>query len=222
MRAMILAAGRGERLRPITANLPKVLVEVAGEALIERHLRMLAASGVDTVVINLGWLGEQIVERLGGGDRYGLRIIYSPEYDSILETAGGIQRALPMLGEDPFWVVNGDVYTDIRLDDIDVDASLQGQLVLVPTPRWRDVGDFDLDDGLIRNGPDRRFTFAGIARYSPAFFAGMTPGRAPLAPLLRSAADSGKLAGVVHGGVWEDVGTQQRLRGLNARYGSSQ
>ena len=221
MRAMILAAGRGERLRPLTDKMPKVLAEVGGDALIERHLRMLAACGVDTVVINLGWLGEQLVERLGGGDRFGLRIIYSPEYDNILETAGGIQRALPMLGQEPFWVINGDVFTDFCLDDMEVDGTAPGHLLLVPTPDWRERGDFDLDDGLLQNGPQRRYTFAGIARYSPLFFAGVQPGRAALAPLLRTAADAGHLRGVVYDGIWEDVGTPERLGELNARYSAS-
>ena len=170
MRAMILAAGRGERMRPLTDNLPKALIEVAGESLIERHLRMLAANGVETVVINLGWLGEKIVERLGGGDRFDLQIIYSPEYDNILETAGGIQRARPMLGDEPFWVINCDIYSDLKLADIDVDNATSGHLVLVPTPAYKVAGDFGLVDGRVRNLADPPHTFSGVARYAPEFF----------------------------------------------------
>jgi MurNAc alpha-1-phosphate uridylyltransferase len=214
---MILAAGRGERMRPLTDTVPKALVEVAGESLIERHLRMLHSAGVRTVVINLGWLGEKIVERLGGGERYGLQIIYSPEYDNVLETAGGIQRALPMLGEDPFWVVNCDVYTDWQPTDIDDNDGASGLLVLVPTPADKKTGDFALVDGLVRNAANPSYTFSGIARYNPDFFATMAPGRAPLAPALRQAADAGALAGRIYEGLWADTGTPQRLADLEAR-----
>jgi len=214
MRAMILAAGRGERMRPLTDNLPKALVEVVGESLIERHLRMLAANGVETVVINLGWLGEKIIERLGGGDRFDLQIIYSPEYDNILETAGGIQRALPMLGDEPFWVINCDIYSDLTLADIDVDNATSGHLVLVSTPAYKAAGDFGLVDGRVRNLADPPHTFSGVARYAPEFFANVRPGRSPLAPQLRSAADEGRLSGSLHDGLWADVGTPQRLDDL--------
>ena len=118
MTAMILAAGRGERLRPLTDTIPKALVEVAGESLLERHLRMLARSGIGNVVINVDWLGEQIIECIGDGQRFGLQVTYSPEFGGVLETAGGIQRALPMLGKEPFWVVNADVFTDMDLPAI--------------------------------------------------------------------------------------------------------
>ena len=134
MIAMILAAGRGERLRPITASVPKALVEVRGESLLERHLRAVKAAGVDTVVINLGWLGEQIVDRVGSGADFGLNVIYSPEGDNILETGGGIHRALPMLGNEPFLVVNADIYTDMPLPTGLSEPDDVGHLVLVPAP----------------------------------------------------------------------------------------
>ena len=215
---MILAAGRGERLKPLTDTLPKALVEVGGEVLIERHLRMLAANAVETVVINLGWLGSRIVEQLGDGSRFGLQIVYSPEYDNVLETAGGIVRALPMLGDNPFWVLNADIYTDLELSAIDADDAAEAHLVLVPTPGYRTRGDFDLVCGLVSNGPDRPYTFSGVARYSPGFFAATKPGRSPLAPLLRKSADAGRLEGSVFSGVWEDVGTAERLADLNRRF----
>ena len=126
MKAMILAAGRGERLRPLTDDCPKALVEVAGMSLLERHLVRLRAGGIRDVVINLGWRGEQILQRVGSGERYGLAVTYSPENDNILETGGGIRRALPMLGTDPFWVINADVYTDFRLQEQPLAAGLMG------------------------------------------------------------------------------------------------
>lgn len=212
---MLLAAGRGERLRPVTDTIPKALVEVRGETLLERHLLALRAAGVDTVVINLGWLGEQIAELVGSGARYGLNVIYSPEGENILETGGGIHRALPLLGRDAFLVINADIYTDMPLAAIDLPAARSGHLVLVPRPAYRAQGDFDLDDGLVRNAARPALTFSGVAMYRPEFFAGCTPGRFPLAPLLRAAAGRGQLAGSLYSGEWEDVGTPERLQALN-------
>lgn len=216
MIAMILAAGRGERLRPITDSRPKALVEVHGRSLLERHLDAVKASGVDTVVINLGWLGEQIADRIGCGAQYGLSVIYSPEGEDILETGGGIHRALPLLGNDPFLVVNADVYTDMLMPTEIPDDST-GHLVLVPTPAHKGSGDFDLIEGRVVNGEEPSLTFSGIAVYRPDFFADCEPGRFPLAPLLRRAADAADLTGEVYNGVWEDVGTPQRLEELNRR-----
>ena len=210
MIAMILAAGRGERLRPLTESMPKALVEVRGRSLLERHLDAVKAAGVDTVVINLGWLGEQIADRIGSGSHYGLAVVYSPEGEDILETGGGIQRALPMLGNDPFLVVNADVFTDMPLPLVLPDDS-DGHLVLVPTPAYKDQGDFDLTNGRVANAETPSLTFSGIAIYRPEFFAECEPGRFPLAPMLRSAADASRLTGSIYNGVWEDVGTQQRL-----------
>ena len=215
MIAMILAAGRGERLRPLTESMPKALVEVRGRSLLERHLDAVKAAGVDTVVINLGWLGEQIADRIGSGSRYGLAVVYSPEGDDILETGGGIQRALPMLGNDPFLVVNADVFTDMPLPLVLPDDS-DGHLILVPKPAYKDQGDFDLTNGRVANAETPSLTFSGIAIYRPEFFAECEPGRFPLAPMLRSAADASRLTGSIYNGVWEDVGTPQRLEELNA------
>lgn len=217
MIAMILAAGRGERLRPLTENTPKALVEVQGRSLLERHLDRLAAAGIETVVINLGWLGDRIAERVGSGDEYGLNVIYSPEGDDILETGGGINRALPLLGPDPFLVVNADIYTDMPLPPSGLAGADMGHLVLVPRPAHKERGDFDLRDGRVCESDDAASTFSGVAVYRPEFFAGCKAGRFPLAPMLRAAARAGRLAGSLYEGLWEDVGTPERLAELNRR-----
>jgi MurNAc alpha-1-phosphate uridylyltransferase len=218
MMAMILAAGRGERLRPLTNAMPKALVEVNGTSLLERHLAMLATADVSTVIINLGWCGEQIVDRIGSGKAFGLQVVYSPEYDNVLETGGGIRRALPLLGPAPFWVVNADVYTDYVVRPGILHADCVGHLVLVRTPAHKTVGDFDLQDGKARNTVTPSLTFSGIACYRPEFLSGEAPGRFPLAPLLRRAADRQQLSASVHAGVWEDVGTPARLAELNQSF----
>jgi MurNAc alpha-1-phosphate uridylyltransferase len=215
MIAMILAAGRGERLRPVTDTMPKPLVEVGGVSLLERHLKALAKSGVSTVIINLGWLGEQIAERIGSGSKFGLQVCYSPEYDQILETGGGIRRALPMLGSEPFWVLNSDTYTDFLIPDVALADDCLGHLVLVPTPKDKSNGDFDLVDGRIRNADKPRFTFSGFACYRPEFFAGCAVERFSVVPLLRKAADLGHLSGETYTGKWVDVGTPQKLSDIN-------
>lgn len=217
MIAMLLAAGRGERMRPLTDEMPKALLDVAGVPLIERHLHMLASAGVSTVVVNLGWKGEQIVERVGSGARFGLQVVYSPEYDHVLETGGGILRALPLLGDGPFWALNADVYTDFSIGPATLGDGCQGHLVLVPTPAHKPRGDFDLVDGLVRRGRQPAFTYSGFAIYSPAFLEHCEPGRFSLAPLLFDAAERGLLSGELYDGAWEDVGTPQRLRRLNDR-----
>ncbi|MBT8098856.1 MAG: nucleotidyltransferase family protein [Gammaproteobacteria bacterium] len=214
MIAMLLAAGRGERLRPLTETTPKALVEVNGESLLERHLHALQRDGVHTVVINLGWLGEQIAERVGSGADYGLRVIYSPEGDDILETGGGIHRALAMLGNDPFLVVNADIHTDMRFDLPALADTTLGHLVLVETPAHKPAGDFDLVDNRVQNGNSPTYTFSGVACYRRELFDDCQPGRFPLAPLLREAADAGRLAGSLFNGHWADVGTPERLRQL--------
>ena len=215
MIAMILAAGRGERLRPVTDDLPKALVEVRGRSLIERHLDALKAVGVDTVVINLGWLGEQIVDRIGSGFDCGLNIVYSPEGEDLLETGGGIYRALPMLGSDPFLVVNADIVSDMPMPVADFDQQTLGKLLLVPTPLHKMHGDFDIVDDRVRNSETPQLTFSGVAVYRPELFADCSAGPFPLAPLLRAAADANQLAGELYSGQWEDVGTVDRLTALN-------
>lgn len=215
MIAMILAAGRGERLRPLTDTTPKSLLDVRGQSLLERHLLNIRNAGVETVVINLGWLGADIVRRLGSGARHGLQVIYSQEGDNVLETGGGIHKALPLLGSDPFLVLNADVYTDMPVPGVELAADALGHLVMVPTPAYRDHGDFDLQDGLIRNSNAAKLTFSGVAVYRPEFFDGCEAGRFPLAPMLRGAADAGRLSGEIYEGLWADVGTMARLDALN-------
>jgi MurNAc alpha-1-phosphate uridylyltransferase len=212
---MILAAGRGERLRPLTDLQPKALTEVRGQSLLEHHLHALRSAGVETVVINLGWLGEQIAERIGSGAAYGMQVIYSPEDEEILETGGGIHRALPMLGSEPFLVVNADIFTDMPMPTGDLDGSSLGRLVLVPTPEDKDRGDFDVVAGRLRNAEQPRYTFSGVAVYRPEFFAGCAAGRFSIAPMLRKAADADQLAASVYSGNWTDVGTVERLEALN-------
>ena len=206
---MLLAAGRGKRLQPYTDDRPKALVEVRGEALIERHLRALAAAGIDEAVINLGWKGEQIVERIGSGEAFGVSVIYSDERDAVLETAGGVLKALPFLGGPAFLVVNTDIYTDMPLPCPAPGDDELAHLVVVPRPAYRESGDFDLRGGRLLRGADPGYTFAGIACYKPAFFSGLAPGRASLAPMMFSGAERGIVGGSCYRGVWEDVGTPE-------------
>lgn len=212
---MLLAAGRGERLRPLTDRIPKALVEVRGRSLLERHLENLRDAGIKDVVINLGWRGEQIVARVGSGASFGLNVRYSQEGDNILETGGGIHKALPLLGNEPFLVVNADIYTDMPVPDVAMPEDAVGHLVLVPSPEYRNGGDFDLDNGVVSNGELPELTFSGVAVYRPDFFAGCQPGRFSVVPMLRKAADAGQLHGALYEGVWADVGTPERLDAIN-------
>jgi MurNAc alpha-1-phosphate uridylyltransferase len=213
---MILAAGRGERLRPLTESVPKALAEVRGQSLLERHLQAMQDAGIETVVINLGWLGEQIAERVASGADYGLNVIYSPEDDGILETGGGIHRALPMLGSEPFLVVNADIFTDMPMPNADLDEQTLGKLILVPTPKHKACGDFDIVDGRLRNAEQPRLTFSGVAIYRPEFFANCAAGRFSVVPMLRAAADANQMAASEYSGTWVDVGTIERLEALNS------
>ncbi|MBL8383796.1 MAG: nucleotidyltransferase family protein [Burkholderiales bacterium] len=222
MKAMILAAGRGERMRPLTDHTPKPLLPAGGKPLIVWHLERLRAAGVREVVINHAWLGAQIEAALGDGARLGLTIAYSREAEA-LETAGGIARALPLLGAQPFLVVNGDVYCEFDLRRAHaaaarVDAApLVAWLVMVPNPPQHPRGDFVLESGRVRDRGEPRFTFSGIGVYHPALFASIAPGaRAPLAPLLRAAMAGDGVAGELWQGTWTDVGTPQRLAELDA------
>lgn len=211
MNAMILAAGRGERLRPFTDNCPKPLLEVRGKPLIEYHLEALAAAGIERVVINVSWLADQIKTQLGDGKRFGLEINYSPEAEA-LETAGGIINALPYL-DDRFIVINGDVFTDYPLGNL-CNLNTEAHLVLVENPSHNPVGDFTLDKGWLGNEVENRKTFAGIAVYRRSFFDGLPKGKLALASLLREAADEGCLSGELYNGFWTDVGTVERWKAL--------
>ena len=226
MRAMILAAGEGRRMRPLTDGTPKPLLQVGGVPLLERHLLGLRDAGVNNVVVNASYLGEQIAAFCGDGDRWGLRIEVSREA-APLETAGGIIEALPLLGEAPFLVVNGDVYCDYplkRLIDRPIESG-QGHLVLVDNPAHHPEGDFRLVDGAVQQpedtvsadaGPGNTLTFSGIALYAADFFAGYERGKRALKPLLDEAILQGRLSGELFAGVWSDVGTPERLAALDA------
>lgn len=213
---MILAAGRGERLRPLTDSLPKALVPAGGKPLIAWHLERLAAAGCAEAVINVSHLGEMIVDCLGDGARFGLRIAYSRE-PRPLETGGGIAQARMLLGEAQFLLVNADVYCEFDFSHL-LRARLGAKLahlVLVPNPAHRAGGDFTLDAGSVGNGPGARYTYAGIALISPRLVAGISAGTAaPLAPLLRAAAGAGQIGGELFQGRWQDVGTAERLAQL--------
>jgi MurNAc alpha-1-phosphate uridylyltransferase len=216
MKAMLLAAGRGERMRPLTDATPKPLLPVAGRPLIERHLERLAAAGIRDVVINTAWLGGQIPAALGPGDRWGLRIAYSLEPWPALDTGGGILNALPLLGPEPFLLVNGDVYADVDFSALSLTPGDLAQLILVPNPAHHVEGDFYLDRGRINENHGERLTYSGISILSPMLFAGCTSGRFPLVPLLFAARDAGRLGGQRHDGYWLDVGTAERLAELDA------
>jgi MurNAc alpha-1-phosphate uridylyltransferase len=213
-RAMVLAAGRGERLRPLTDTVPKPLVTVRGKPLIIHHLEKLARIGVGEVVINLSWLAEQVRAALGDGSRWHVRIHYSDEGDSALETGGGIQRALPQLGSGPFLVVNADVFTDFDFARLSIAPGALAQLLLVPNPAHHPEGDFALSGDRVIEAPLRDWTYAGIGLFRPELFAGCPPGRFPLLPLLQRAIALGRLHGQVYQGLWSDVGSAERLEAL--------
>lgn len=227
---MILAAGRGERMRPLTDLRPKPLLEAGGRMLIEWHLAALARAGFREVVINHAWLGEQIPAALGDGSRYGLIIRYSAEGEA-LESGGGILRALPQLGPEPFLVVNGDIWTDFDFSHPPrLDEQALASLILVPNPPQHPRGDFALVPGAtgafdVLADPARlavaeappRYTFAGIGVYRHEFFAGYEEGRFPLLPLLQRAAAAQRLRGRLYQGLWFDIGTPERLRDLDER-----
>jgi MurNAc alpha-1-phosphate uridylyltransferase len=220
MKAMLLAAGRGERMRPLTDTVPKPLLEAGGKPLLAWHLERLAAAGFREVVINVSWLGERIVEHFVDGADYGLAIAWSRESPAPLETAGGIAMALPLLGEAPFLLVNSDVFADFDFARLRRDApgGALAHLVLVPNPEHHPRGDFSLAGGIVGEEAEPRYTYAGIAVLSPRIVAGVAPGtKAPLGPLLHRAAADGRATGELHTGTWWDVGTPQRLSALDAK-----
>jgi MurNAc alpha-1-phosphate uridylyltransferase len=225
MRAMILAAGRGERMRPLTDHTPKPLLKVGVRRLIDWHLIALRAAGFRDVVINHAHLGSMIEAALGDGSELGMRLVYSPEWPA-LETAGGIRHALPHLGEGPFLVVNGDIHTDFNYGRAwtiaaqMIDARLDCWCVLVDNPEHHPQGDFGFADGRLipssTGHPARRLTFSGIGVYRPEFFLPLADGvAARLAPLLHAAASAGRAGAEYHAGHWTDVGTPERLAALN-------
>ena len=214
MRAMILAAGRGERLRPLTDSIPKPLLEVGGKLLIEHHLDHLAAAGFREVVINLSHLGDQIRDTLGNGNTWGLNIQYSPEPPGALDTGGGIKQALPLLGESPFAIINGDVFSSYPLARLRAIKCDHAHLVLVPNPAHNPKGDFVLHGGYVNEDGQPRNTFSGISVYHPRFFDTAPTGSFSVVPMLQAAMALQQVTGQLYKGVWHDIGTLERLEAL--------
>jgi MurNAc alpha-1-phosphate uridylyltransferase len=215
MKAMILAAGRGERMRPLTDHTPKPLLKAGGKTLIEYHITSLAAAGFRDLVINHAHLGAQIEAVLGNGERYGVRITWSREPDAALETGGGIFQALAWLEGDCFLVVNADIWTDYPFARLARPISGLAHLVLVDNPPQHPQGDFALRDARVLTEGTPRLTFSGIGVYHRDLFRGSQPGRFPLAPLLRTAMGSGQVSGEYYTGAWRDIGTPERLGELD-------
>jgi len=213
---MILAAGRGERMRPLTDTTPKPLLRVHGQPLIERHVVRLVTSGLNRIVINLAWLGSQIRDYLGDGTRYGAAITYSEEAPRALETAGGIFRALDYLSPGPFAVVNGDIHTDFPFETLTLDAHHDAHLVLVRNPSYL-KGDFGIAQGEAQELAAELHTFSGVAVYRPAFFADCVDGVFPLKPLMLRSMAAGRCSAQLYTGQWEDLGTPERLAALNSQ-----
>lgn len=234
MRALILAAGLGERMRPLTNTTPKPLLHAGGKPLIAWHLEKLAALGVRDVVVNTSWLAEQFPQTLGNGARWGLHLHYIYEGATPLETGGGMWNALSSLGDKPFLAVNGDIWTDYDFARLPREIDGDAHLVLVDNPPQHPHGDFALrGDGRIDSDDERKLTFAGIGVYRPSLFddwrkiigaaapgADETPPRFKLAPLLRAAMANGRVTGDHHSSRWTDVGTPQRLQQLDAELSS--
>jgi MurNAc alpha-1-phosphate uridylyltransferase len=214
LRAMVLAAGRGERMRPLTDHTPKPLLEVRGKPLIVHQLEKLSRLGVQEVIINLSWLGEMIRRRLRDGGEWNLHIRYSDEGGEALETGGGIFKALPWLGPGPFLVVNADVFSDFDLGALNIAADALAHLVLVPNPPQHPRGDFALAGGLVQEEGHPRWTYSGFGLYRPELFEGCSAGRFALLPLFRRAIAARRLHGQTYMGLWNDVGTAERLAAL--------
>lgn len=216
MKAIILAAGRGERMRPLTDLIPKPLLKVAGKMLIEYHLEKLSQCGIREIVINHAWLGAKIEQALGSGAQYGVSLHYSAEGEQALETAGGIVKVLSWLGDEPFLAVNADIFTDFDFSRLPGHLDSLAHLVLVDNPEHHPQGDFVLNDsGKVQAGENHRLTFSGIGVYSPALFRHLSPGVQALAPVLREAMARGEVTGEYYQGMWQDIGTPERLKLLN-------
>lgn len=212
MKAMILAAGRGERMRPLTDSTPKALLKVGKHCLIEYHLTALVRAGITDIIVNHAHLGSQIETALGDGSNYGAKITYSPEGEKGLETGGGIYNALSLLGTEPFIVVNADIWTDYSFERLPYRPAGLAHLVLVDNPSFKKQGDFALQGDRIMNEGESLLTYSGIGVYTHELFHDCSPGTFPLAPLLRKAADAGRVSGEHYKGIWHDIGTPERLR----------
>ena len=216
MKAMILAAGQGMRMRPLTERIPKALIEVNGACLIEHHLMRIRDAGIIDVVINLGYLGAMIKDKLKDGGNYGVRIVYSDEGAHILETAGGIINALPLLGNDLFFVINADVYTDYEIYPTTLKAPVQAHLIMVDNPSHNPDGDFGIANSLLVNDATTQFTFSGMGYYTAALFERLKPQRLPLLKILQPAIVRGLISGEYYQGKWVDIGTMERLNSVLA------
>ncbi len=213
MRALILAAGKGKRLRPLTLFTPKPLLEVGHQPLIERHIERLKAAGITDIVINTSWLAQKIIGHLGHGERFGVHLRYVHEGDEPLETGGGMFNALPLLGEAPFLVVNGDTWHDIEFSGLRLQDGDLVNLVLVNNPEHNPRGDFILDGRRLRERPEDAFglTYSGVGIYHPKLFHGCQAGKWSVVPLIHQAIANNQAAGCHHQGRWHDIGTLQRL-----------
>ncbi|CDZ76525.1 Glucose-1-phosphate thymidylyltransferase [Legionella massiliensis] len=214
--AMILAAGRGERLRPLTEKRPKAMCLVQQKPLIEHHVQRLAEAGFERIVINHAYLGGQIRRHLGKGQKWGVEICYTPEPPGGLETGGGIYNALALLGKKPFVTVNADVFTDFDFRRLNLQEGLMAHLILVENPQYNHKGDFDLIDGQWLSNLNRQYTYSGIACYHPNAFALCKAGRYSLTPLLRDLAQKNLATGELYQGLWIDIGSAERLRYANS------
>ncbi|NOQ82024.1 MAG: NTP transferase domain-containing protein [Methylophaga sp.] len=217
MKVIILSAGRGERLRPLTDKTPKPLLQAGKFRLIEHTIHSLVKAGFNDIVINTAHLSELFPKLLGRGDAYNAKITYSPEPEGGLETAGGIINALPLLGEKPFLVVNGDIWTDYPFENLakfTLKPTLLGHLVFVSNPEHNPEGDFSLKSGLVSVDEGDKLTFSGVSIYHPAFFSGLDVQRLALKPLLLSAIEKQQLSGEHYLGQWSDIGTVERLQAL--------
>lgn len=216
---MILAAGRGERMRPLTDTLPKPLLHVKDKPLIVWHIEKLALAGFEKIIINTAHLGYKIPQVLGDGSQWGVKLIYSDEQkEGALESAGGIIKALPLLGEESFLVVNGDIWSDYEFDSSFELGDDLAHLILVPNPEHNLKGDFALKEGRVLNEGEKKYTFSGIGYYNPILFKDESYGRQALAPLLRKAIVNNRISGALHVSEWYDIGTPQRLEELRSRF----
>lgn len=217
MKAMILAAGRGERMKPLTDITPKPLLEVGGKPLIVWHIEKLANAGFKEIIINIAHLGYMIPEALGDGSKWGVKLHYSDEQkEGALESAGGIVKALSFFENEPFLVVNGDVWCDYEFNNaFELDDGIPAHLILVPNPEHNTKGDFALKNGMVTPSGDKKYTFSGIGYYSPSLFKWLEYGRRGLGDVLRDTILHDAVSGEIYNGVWRDIGTPERLEEIN-------